>query len=83
LINKDSRDAIRASISPGRRLTAASVLRLAGPAIDAREGLTLGGAVVDDAGHWAPTLRESVDQKDDDVMLDVAAASGALVELRV
>jgi glycosyl hydrolase family 79 len=82
LINKDSRNAVRASIAPGWRFSAASVLRLTGPAIDAREGVTLGGAVVDETGQWAPTLHETVDQRDDDVMLDVAAASAALVELR-
>ena len=81
LINKESRGAIRARIAPGRRLSTASVLRLAGPAIDATD-VTLGNAVVDDAGHWAPTLRESVDQRDGELMLNLPAASGALVTLR-
>ena len=81
LINKDSPGAIRASISPGRRFSAASVLRLTGPAIDAREGVTLGGAVVDETGRWTPKLRESADQRDGDVTINVPAASAALVAL--
>jgi hypothetical protein len=82
LINKESRGAMRARITPGRRFSAASVLRLAGSAIDATEGMTLGGASVDDAGHWVPRLRETVDQSDGDLILDLPAASAALVGLR-
>ena len=82
LINKESRGAMRARITPGRRFSAASVLRLAGPAIDATD-VKLGGAAVDDAGHWAPTLRETVDQSDGDLILDLPAASAALVGLRI
>ena len=82
LINKDSDNAIRASIAPGRRFSAASVLRLTGPAIDAKEGVTLGGAVVDEAGRWEPTHRESTDQRDGDVIMSIPAASAALVALR-
>jgi hypothetical protein len=81
LINKDSRGAIRARIAPGRRFSTASVLRLTGPAIDATQGVTLGGAIVDDAGRWASTLRETVDQSEGDLLLDVPAASAALVAL--
>jgi hypothetical protein len=81
LINKDSPGAIRVSISPGRRFSAASVLRLTGPALDAREGVTLGGAVVDETGRWTPKLRESADQHDGEVIINVPAASAALVAL--
>jgi hypothetical protein len=81
LINKDSPGAIRVSISPGRRFSAASVLRLTGPALDAREGVTLGGAVVDETGRWTPKLRESADQRDGEVIINVPAASAALVAL--
>jgi hypothetical protein len=82
LINKDPRRAIRTSIAPGRRFPGASVLRLAGPAIDATSGVTLGGAAVDDAGRWAPTWHETVDGGAGDFMLEVPAASAALVDLR-
>jgi hypothetical protein len=81
LINKDSPGAIRASISPGRRFSVASVSRLAGPAIDAREGVTLGGAVVDETGRWTPKFRESADQRDGEIIMNVPAASAALVAL--
>jgi len=82
LINKHSRNAIRASIAPGRRFSAASVLRLSGPAIDASEGVTLGGAAVDETGQWTPQLREPADQRDGEVIMNVPAASAALVALR-
>jgi hypothetical protein len=58
------------------------VLRLTGPAIDATEGVMLGGAVVDETGRWTPKLRERVNESDDDILLNVPAASAALVELR-
>jgi hypothetical protein len=81
LINKESR-AIRASIAPGRSFTDASMLRLTGPAIDATAGITLGGAEVDDTGHWTPATRENLDVAGDAFVLNLPAASAALVELR-
>lgn len=81
LINKESRGAIRVSIAPGQRFSTASVLRLTGPAIDATQGETLGGAVVDDAGRWTPVRRERVDHTDGDLLLDLPAASAAHVAL--
>ncbi|MBV8755157.1 MAG: hypothetical protein JO328_20075 [Hyphomicrobiales bacterium] len=82
LINKESRGAMRVSIAPGRRFSTASVLRLGGPAIDATHDVTLGSAVVDDAGRWEPVQREALDQSDRNLLLDLPAASAALVTLR-
>jgi hypothetical protein len=82
LINKEPNGSIRACIAPGRRVAGASLLRLTGPAIDASAGITLGGAAVDDTGQWTPTRRESLDVAGDTLMLEVPAASAALVELR-
>src|SRR5262249_14408111 len=62
LINKDIRGSVRAGLVPGRRFAGASVLRLAGPAIDATVGITLGGALVDDAGRWASRHDERVEE---------------------
>jgi glycosyl hydrolase family 79 len=80
LINKESR-ATRANIVPGRRFARASVLRLTGAAIDATAGITLGGAAVDEAGQWTPTRRETIEPAGDALMMDLPAASAALVEL--
>jgi hypothetical protein len=82
LINKESQGSIRASIAPGRPFASASLLRLTGPAIDATTDITLGGAAVDDAGHWKPARRESLDVAGSAVVLEVPASSAALVELR-
>jgi hypothetical protein len=82
LINKDSRNAIRAGVSPGRRFSVASVLRLSGPAIDAGEGVTLGGAAVDETGRWTPKLGDNADRRDGEVIMNLPAASAALLELR-
>jgi hypothetical protein len=82
LINKHPARAVRATLVPGRRFAGASVLRLAGPALDATAGVTLGGAPVDDAGRWAPARQEPAERAAGGVVLDVAAASAALVVLR-
>ena len=68
------------AINPGRKFTAASRLRLAGPAIDAA-GVTLGGASVDEFGRCAPAMNEEVLLTGDDIIVDVPAASAALVSL--
>src|SRR5262249_18304677 len=81
LVNKETHGIIHARVASGLRLSAVSVLRLTGPAIDATEGVTLGRASVDDGGRWAPTRREAVERSDGDAVLNVPAASAALVEL--
>src|SRR4029077_9191143 len=60
LINQNITRDERLAIDPGRKFTAASMLRLTGPAIDATAGLTLGGASVDELGRWAPPMSEGV-----------------------
>jgi hypothetical protein len=70
------------AIDSGRSFTAASVLRLAGPAIDATGGVTLGGASVDEFGGWAPPMKEEVRLTNHEIIVDVPAASAALVSLR-
>jgi hypothetical protein len=48
------------AIDLGGKFTAAFMLRLAGPAIDATAGVTFGGASVDELGRWAPPMSEEV-----------------------
>ena len=59
-----------------------AMLRLAGPAIGATAGVTLGGASVDEFGRWAPLLNEEVRSTGREIPVDVPAASAALVSLR-
>jgi hypothetical protein len=82
LINQNITRDERVAIDSGRSFTAASVLRLAGPAIDATGGVTLGGASVDEFGRWAPLMHEEVHLTGNKIIVDVPAASAALVSLR-
>lgn len=82
LINAHSGRAVRVAVDPGRRFTGASVLRLAGPAIDATDGVTLGGVPVDAFGRWAPAQYETAARAAADMVVDLAAASAALLSLR-
>jgi hypothetical protein len=82
LINQDVTLDKRVVIEPGRKFTSASMLRLAGPAIDATAGVKLGGASVDEFGRWAPPLQEEVGTTGNEIIVDVPAASAALVSLR-
>jgi hypothetical protein len=71
-------------IDLGRKFAAASMLRLAGPAIDATAGLTLGGASVDELGRLAPPMNEEVRLTGHEFIVDADSISGAgaLVEDR-
>jgi hypothetical protein len=81
LINKDPRGGVRVRIDPRRAVTAASVVRLSGPAVDATAGITLGGSSVDEFGGWAPALREVVAPSGAELAIDLPPASAALVTL--
>jgi hypothetical protein len=82
LINQNITRDERVVIDLGRKFTAASMLRLAGPAIDATAGVTLGGASVDELGRWAPPMNEEVRLTGLEFIVDVPAASATLVSLR-
>lgn len=82
LINQNITHDKRLAIEPGRKFTSASMLRLAGPAIDATAGLTLGGGSVDEFGRWAPPWHDEAHITGNEVIVDVPAASAALVSLR-
>ena len=81
LINQNMTRDQRVAINPGRKFTVASMLRLAGPAIDATAGVTLGGASVDELGTWAPLMHEEVHLTGHEIVVDLSAASSALVSL--
>jgi Glycosyl hydrolase family 79 C-terminal beta domain len=59
----------------------ASVLRLSGPAVDAKSGVTLGGAEVTPAGVWKPARFEKARVRGGRVEIEVPAASAAVVEV--
>jgi hypothetical protein len=80
LINKrDATAAVAANGVPGSR---AAVTRLSGPAIDAKSGITLGGAEVTSAGTWKPMKPEILQVRDGQLTVNLPAASAAIVEIR-
>ena len=84
LINKEpSRDAVividtGASV-PFRR---GSLVRLSGPSLESKSGVTLGGASVSPAGLWKSTRIEEVSGTRRGLQVLVPAASAAIVKLR-
>ena len=82
LINKNLAGSERVAIDPGRDFAVASIMRMAGPAVDATVGVTLSGASVDEFGKWATAMNEEVRLNGHDVIVDVPAASAALVSMR-
>ncbi len=57
----------------------ASALRLKGPALDAKTGITLGGAEVTSRGTWKPAEQEALPVHKGQLILRVPAASAAIV----
>src|SRR5262249_5701957 len=82
LINQNTTRGERVAVNPGRKFRVASILRLAGPAIDATDGVTLGGASVDEFGKWAPLMHEERHLTGHEIIVELSAASAALVSLR-
>jgi hypothetical protein len=79
VINKHMRDGVELTIDPGRdRVTAAAVTRLVGSRVDATEGVTFGGASVDDFGQWTPAHQEAP-VTGNEIAIDLPAASAAVV----
>ena len=82
LINKGASDAL-VRVNAGRSLAGrrASVLRLLAPAVDAKTGVTLGGAQVSAAGTWKAAKVESVTIGKGSFELGLPAFSAAIVHI--
>jgi hypothetical protein len=59
----------------------ASVIRLRGPAIDAKTGVTLGDAEVSPPGAWSPAKPETLSVGNRQLGIKLAAASAAIVQI--
>jgi hypothetical protein len=57
----------------------AAVIRLRGPAIDAKSGITLGGTEVTPAGTWKPLQPEILPVRNGQIEIKLPAASAAIV----
>jgi hypothetical protein len=81
LVNKDlAQDTHVRIATKGKNAT---ILRLTAPSAESKTGITLGGASVDPNGGWAPRVVESVKFKSDRVVVEVPAASAAVVQIHV
>jgi hypothetical protein len=78
LINKGAEPCVLRldSANDGRDAT---VLRLKGPSVDAKTGITLGGAEVTSRGTWKPAKQEVVPVQRGQLILRMPAASAAMV----
>jgi hypothetical protein len=59
-----------------------SLVRLSGPSLESKSGVTLGGAAVSPAGLWKPTRIEEVSKFRRKLQIHVPAASAAIVTLQ-
>jgi hypothetical protein len=59
----------------------ASVIRLEGPALDARTKITLGGAEVTSAGTWKPSSIEKLPVTRGQIAISLAATTAAMVKV--
>jgi hypothetical protein len=59
----------------------ASVVRLTGPAMDAKMGIMLGGAEVASSGAWIAVATEVLPLRKGQAVLSMPAASGAIVSI--
>lgn len=79
LINKDSQESVNVRITGVAAYRHARVLRLTGPALSARTGITFGRRSVDSAGSWTPARAEQVVRKRSSFRLLMPAASAAVL----
>ncbi|MGA9800069.1 MAG: glycosyl hydrolase family 79 C-terminal domain-containing protein [Terriglobales bacterium] len=84
LINKEPSYDAAIVIDPGahKSLRKGSLVRLSGPSLESKSGVTLGGASVSPAGSWKPAQTEEVAGSRGRFPVRVPAASAAVVTLR-
>jgi hypothetical protein len=82
VINKDASRGASVEISAPSPLTRAHAVRLTGPSLTAKTGVTLAGAAVDAGGHWHGRAPERIAITGGKAALEVPAGSAALVTLR-
>lgn len=79
VFNKNADRAVRLTIDPGERSQRASALRLHAPRIDDTTDATFGGSIVGAGGAWQAAREEKLPLENGMAMIDLPAASAALV----
>jgi Glycosyl hydrolase family 79 C-terminal beta domain len=82
LINKDDQNSASVRVSGLASYAHAAVLRLSAPSLDAQTGITFGGRSVDASGKWEPAPAKPVRRKRKLFLLQLPAASAAVVNFR-
>ena len=84
LINKEPKSDAVVVIDAGAcaSFRTGSVVRLSGPSLESKSGVTLGGASLSAAGLWKPTLREEISTSRRTPQVRVPAGSAAVVTLQ-
>ena len=81
-INKGpEQSALAVNLGSGIKSRTASLLRLRGPAIEAKTGITLGGTEVTASGVWKPAKPEVVTVPNGQFRVELPAGSAAIVEI--
>lgn len=81
LINKEASADAAVSVALAGHFTTGSIIRLEGPSLDSKTGVTLGGAEVSAEGKWSPKKSEKVSLKSGAFEVHVPAASAAILTL--
>jgi hypothetical protein len=77
--NKNLDRRVRLSIDPGQNARGASVLRLHAPRVDDTTDVTFGGSPVGASGAWSAARVEKVNVENGAAVVELPAASGALI----
>jgi hypothetical protein len=79
IINKDESLDASVSLSIAKELDRAQVLRLIGPSLQAKEGVTFGNSVVDSNGKWKLSATEFLHSRGGRAAIRVLAGSAAVI----
>jgi Glycosyl hydrolase family 79 C-terminal beta domain len=82
LSNKDTTTSVHAVVDAGSTVSSAGALRLAGPALDATTGVTLGGVSIGADGSFTPGAPEVLSTSGTTFEVDVPPASAVLVSVK-
>ncbi|HET6384903.1 MAG TPA: glycosyl hydrolase family 79 C-terminal domain-containing protein [Armatimonadota bacterium] len=81
VINRHVAQPAKLTVDSGKNHRTASAMYLTGPALDSKEGVTLGGAAVGPDGAWAPTATTPVKLDGARFPLEIPVGSAVVVTL--